>query len=311
MAISLRQLEVFCAVAVSRSFTSASHSLFISQSTVSQHIHELELSLGLKMFQRTRRTVALTPAAEILLERARDIFQRLEQAEIAAKTVRDPYCGRLSFGCASTTLLYHLPVILSEYMRQYPRVELRITGGSIQEVVAQIWSGALDVALVVPPLSSPALQKSMLVEEGFVWVLPSRHALAKRRAVQIQDLAEETFILLRQDQNTRKLIDRYFFSQRINPRVAAELAETEAIKAMVARGLGVSVLPESAFPGMRDKGIKTFPIPRQVLKRSLALVYPRARELRPPVMALIQLLQAHFHTKKVHDVPPAKTEKNR
>ena len=307
MAISLRQLEVFCAVAANRSFTSASHSLFISQSTVSQHIHELELSLGVKMFQRNKRTVSLTPAAEILLEHARDIFRRLEEAETATKTVREPFCGKLSFGCASTTLLYHLPAILSDYMRRYPKVELRIAGGSIQEVAAQMWSGALDLALVVPPLSSPALETTVLVEESFALVLSSRHALARRRTLHLRDLAEESFILLRQDQNTRKLIDRYFFSQRIHPRVAAELAETEAIKAMVARGLGVSLLPESAFSRMRDRGIKTFPIRRQDLRRSLAVVYPGARELRPPAVALIQVLEAYFR-RRSRDGAPAKID---
>jgi DNA-binding transcriptional LysR family regulator len=98
-----RQLEVFCAVAASRTFTGASHSLFISQSTVSQHVQELESDLGLKLFHRTRRTVTPTPAADVLLEHAHDIFRRLEEAETAAKTIRQPYCCKLSFGCASTT----------------------------------------------------------------------------------------------------------------------------------------------------------------------------------------------------------------
>jgi LysR family transcriptional activator of glutamate synthase operon len=106
---------------------------------------------------------------------------------------------------------------------------------------------------------------------------------------------------LRQDQNTRKLIDRYLFSQRVSPRVAAELAETEAIKAMVARGLGVSILPESAFSRTCDKGIRTFPIPLQELHRSLAVVYPRARELRPPAVALMQILEAYFHSARGSD----------
>src|SRR5262245_60926155 len=151
MPLNFRQLEVFRAVAETKSFTRASHMLFIAQSTVSQHIRELEESLNVKLFHRNRRNVSVTPAGENLLEHGRQIFRMLEDAEAAARTVKDPYCGKLSFGCASTTLLYHLPAILMEYMRRYPNVELKISGGTIQDVAMQMWSGALDLALVVLP----------------------------------------------------------------------------------------------------------------------------------------------------------------
>ena len=304
MPINFRQLEVFRAVAETKSFTRASHALFISQSTVSQHIRELEESLNVKLFHRNRRNVSVTPAGENLLAHGRQIFRMLDEAETAARTVKDPYCGKLSFGCASTTLLYHLPAILMEYTRKYPNVELKISGGTIQDVAMQMWSGALDLALVVQPINAPALEKIVLFEESFAAVVPARHALARKRNFAVTDLAGERFILHRQGQNTRKLIDRYLFNERITPRVAIELAETEAIKAMVARGLGVSILPESAFLNLQGRReIKTFPIPRKDLRRSLAVVYPRPRPLRPAAVALLELLQEHFRN------PIGKTDK--
>lgn len=298
MPINFRQLEVFRGVAETRSFTRASHVLFISQSTVSQHIRELEESLGVTLFDRNRRNISLTPAGENLLEHGRNIFRMLEAAETAAKTVHDPYCGKLSFGCASTTLLYHLPAILTEYAQKYPNVELNITGGTIQDVAMQMWSGSLDLAVVVLPLSSPALEKVVLFEESFVTVVPAGHPMAAKSRLGPGDLAGERFILPRPGQNTRKLIDRYLFKERVTPKVAIELAETEAIKAMVARGLGVSVLPESAFRnGISSEECKIFPIPRKDLRRSLAVVYPRPRALRPAATALIELLQQHLRKK--------------
>jgi DNA-binding transcriptional LysR family regulator len=296
MPINFRQLEVFRAVAETRSFTRASHVLFISQSTVSQHVRELEDSLGIKLFNRDRRKVWLTPAGEDLVERGQQIFRMLEEAETAVRTAKDPYCGKLAFGCASTTLLYHLPGILAEYIRRFPRVELKITGGTIQDVAAQLWSGALDFALVVLPLSSPALERMVLFEESFAIVLPAKHPLARRNRLQIADIAGERFILHQPGQNTRKLIDKYLFKKRITPHVAVELAETEAIKAMVARGLGVSMLPESALMEAQRQGLRGFPIARKDLKRSLAVVYPHPHTLRPPAGALIELLKAQMRT---------------
>lgn len=298
MSINFRQLEVFCAVAKTMSFTRASHMLFISQSTVSQHVREMEGALGVKVFSRNRRNISLTTAGENLLERSRNIFQLLEEAETEAKTATDPYRGKLSFGCASTTLLYHLPSILLEYTHKYPNVELNITGGTIQEVGAQMWSGALDLALVVLPLNSPAMETVVLFEESFVGVVPAKHRLADRLNLHVPDLAAERFILHRQGQNTRKLIDRFLFKLRITPQVTIELAETEAIKAMVAQGLGVSILPESAFLNARDqRDVRTFHIAKKNLKRSLAVVYPKPRTLRPPGVALVELLQKHFRSK--------------
>jgi DNA-binding transcriptional LysR family regulator len=294
MPINFRQLEVFRTVAETRSFTRASHVLFISQSTVSQHVRELEDSLGIQLFNRDRRKVWLTPAGEDLVERGRQIFRMLEEAETAVRTARDPYRGKVAFGCASTTLLYHLPGILVEYIRRFPGVELKITGGTIQDVAAQLWSGALDFALVVLPLSSPALERMVLFEEPFAMVLPAKHQLARRNRLQIAEVAGERFILHQPGQNTRKLIDKYLFKKRITPHVGVELAETEAIKAMVARGLGVSILPESALMEARRQGLRSFPIPRKDLKRSLAVVYPHLRTLRPPAVALIELLKAQM-----------------
>src|SRR5512133_497359 len=125
MAINFRQLQVFRAVAKARSFTRASQALFISQSTVSQHIHELEEMLHVKLFERTRRSVNLTSAGENLLRHGNQIFELLDQAENAVHTHTDPYSGKLSMGCASTTLLYQMPQVLVAYARKYPNVDLK------------------------------------------------------------------------------------------------------------------------------------------------------------------------------------------
>jgi DNA-binding transcriptional LysR family regulator len=295
VAINFRQLEVFRAVAESCSFTRASHVLFISQSTVSQHIRELEDSLRVKLFDRNRRNVSLTRAGERLLEHGRAVFQLLAEAENYTRTTTDPYSGTLSFGCASTTLLYHLPPILMEYMQRYPNVELKISDGTIEEIAAQIWSQSLDLALVVLPFSSPGLVKVPLFDERFVVAVPASSPLANRPRLELQELAGERFILHRQTQNTRRLVDRFLFKHRLTPKVGVELRETEAIKAMVKRGLGVSILPASAFlEPKQHPDIKIFPLPPKEIKRTLAVVFPKLKAPRPPARELIQLLLTRF-----------------
>lgn len=295
MPINFRQLQVFRAVAEARSFTRASHNLFISQSTVSQHIHELEEILRTKLFDRTRRAVSLTPAGENLLRHGNQIFQLLDEAENAVHTQADPYSGRLAMGCASTTLLYQMPTVLVDYARKYPNVDLKITGGTIREVASEMWGGTLDLAFVVLPLNAPNLRKIPVCDEPFLIVLPASHRLARRSTLDITELASERFILNLPGQNTRKLVNRFLFRHRIAPRIPIEVAETEAIKHMVAHGLGVSLLPASAFTHRKSmEGLKAFPISQVELKRSLAIVYPKQKTLGPPAMAMIEMLQAHF-----------------
>ena len=295
MSISFRQLEVFCAVAESLSFTRASQTLFISQSTVSPHIRELEDQLTVRLFDRNRRKVALSPAGVELLARGRGIFRMLQEAESATRSQADPFAGKVSFGCASTTLLYQLPPMLAAYARQYPSVELNIVSGSIQEISAQLADRTLDLALVVLPLNAPGMRRTILKDERFVAVLPAQHPLRKEKLLRAQDLAGERFILHRAGQNTRRLIEQFFLRSKVCLDVAFELADTEVIKEMVAHGLGISILPASTFPpGRERRDLVTVPVGGKELVRRLALVYPVARPLLPAVEALATHLKRHL-----------------
>ena len=295
MSVSFRQLEVFCAVAEQLSFTRASQTLFISQSTVSQHVRELEELLAVRLFDRTRRTVALSSAGVKLLAHGRRIFQMLEEAESATRAESDPFSGKVSFGCASTTLLYQLPPILAGYARQYPQVELNIVSGSVQEIAAQLGDKSLDLALVVLPLSSPGMKRTILQEEPFVAVLPARHALSRAKMLHAQDLAQERFILHRAGQNTRRLIEQFFVRSQVRIDVAFELSDTEVIKEMVAHGLGVSILPASTFPpGRQRPDLRTIPVGGKDLHRKLALIYPSAKRQSAAAKELAGHLIRHF-----------------
>lgn len=295
MSVSFRQLEVFCTVAEHLSFTRASQVLFISQSTVSQHVRELEEQLNVRLFDRNRRKVALSAAGRQLLEHGRRIFEMLEAAEWATRSQADPFAGKVTFGCASTTLLYQLPPILSAYARSHPDVELNILSGSIQEIAAQLADGSLDLALVVLPLNSPGTKRTILKEEGFVAVLPRKHPLAKAKQLMAQDLAQERFILHRAGQNTRRLIEQFFVRSKVRLRVAYEFADTEVIKEMVSHGLGVSILPESTFPPNRPRpDLRIVPVGGADLHRKLALVYASTQRRLPAVEALASHLERHF-----------------
>lgn len=295
MPITFRQAEVFRAVAQDNSFSRASHRLLVSQSTVSEHIRALEEVLERKVFQRSRRRVELTSAGEHLLTYVERVFQLLEEAETAAKTSDDPFSGKVSFACASSTLLYQLPPILVEYSRSYPRVQLSILTDSIEGVTAELRAGVVDLALVAFPVSGRDFRKIALFDEAFVVILPTAHPLAGKSTIRIKELAGEPFILYRQGTNARRTIDRLFHKERFGPRIVMELNHTEAIKEMVANGFGVSLVPTSAFlTRTPTRDVAMLAIKGGGLKRSIGLIYLRSRAMSPSAKALLQLFQSHY-----------------
>lgn len=298
MSISFRQLEVFRAVAEMKNFTQASQKLLVSQSTVSEHIRQLEEALSTEVFDRSQRSVNLTPAGERLFEYATNIFSLLEKAEISAKYAPNEFAGRISIGCGSTTLLYLLPPVLKDFARKYPRMELQVKSyNTIQPLLSDLRSGTIEMAVVILPVSGPEIHKTILLQESFCIVLPRRHPLlkSKRKHIGIRDTLDEPFILYQQFTNTRKIIDHFFHRMKIVPKVAMQLEDIEAIKEMVASGFGISLLPESAFlVHQRNDELVRIPVPLERLKREVGLIKMRTKSFPPGAQALVDILLQRF-----------------
>lgn len=241
--VTLRQLRVFAAAAKSLSFGKAAEELHLTPPAVSMQIRELEGHVGLPLFDRTGRQVALTVTGEYLLAYVRKILATLKDAEDAIARFRGLQGGRLVIGMVSTAK-YFLPRLLAQFREEHPEVELRLlVSGNREQLVAAMQRNEVDLAVMGRPPREIATRAEPFAAHPHVIITPPDHALAKTMGhVPAQMLAKFPFIVREPGSGTRAAMEKYFADHRVEPRIAMEMASNESIKQAVMAGLGIAFL---------------------------------------------------------------------
>jgi DNA-binding transcriptional LysR family regulator len=294
--MDLHQLRVFQAAAKCGGFTLASQQLHLSQSTVSQHIKQLEEELGCQLFLRVGKRVLVTEAGNLLLQYSEKIFHDLKNAEMAVREINAMKRGAVRLGVGATTLTYRLPHILGDYNRRFPDIELIVLTGTTESLLEAVKSQHIDLAIVMStPVSPPGLTITPLGREELVVVVNRDHPLARKSTLKAADLSSLRFILYEKNTAMQNLIDGYFKSLRVTPRIAMEVESIEAIKSLISAGLAASILPLCAVgehpltARLRVMRVKGKPLVRELGLAALdAVILPNAiRELATALIAAL------------------------
>ncbi|HEV2448027.1 MAG TPA: LysR substrate-binding domain-containing protein [Candidatus Sulfopaludibacter sp.] len=271
--MELNQLRVFQAAARYGGFTRASEQLHLSQSTVSQHIQQLEREVGCALFLRVGKRVLLSEAGELLLQYAERIFRDVENAEMALRELNSLQRGTVRLGVGATTLTYRLPKVLGEYKRRFPEIDLVVETGTTEFLLQAVRTHSLDLAIVMSPEPMAALNLRLLGKEELVVVLNRHHPLARRQVLEPQDLQKLRFIFYPSRTAMQNLIDSYFEGLEIRPAVAMEIESIEAIKSVARAGLGASIVPLCAVAERTQSAhLKVLRVKGRPLFRQLGLV---------------------------------------
>ncbi|CAA9522202.1 MAG: hypothetical protein AVDCRST_MAG79-264 [uncultured Thermoleophilia bacterium] len=241
--MELRQLRYFVAVAEELHFRRAAERLHVAQPGVSQQIISLEAELGVRLLDRDRRTVALTPAGTALLEEARAVLAGVDRARARTQAAGSGVTGRLRLSLTRSLTGGLAGRIVDAYRGRFPEVELELSAGHTSLHVEQLREGAIDVAFVRPPLNDPLIAELELAREPLVCVLPSQHRLARRRRVSREDLRDEPLVWWARDHGPGpwdEMLAQVYGRGGTPPIVRTEPAE-ERILSAVAEGLGVSL----------------------------------------------------------------------
>lgn len=244
--MDIRQLEAVAAVARLGSFTRAAEELFVAQPALSATVRRLEDELGLRLFDRTTRRVALTPAGEAFVRRAERVLGDLRELRAEMAEHAGAAQGRLRIG-AWYTVDPWLPEMLAPFHAAHPAVEVTVREVNSDRMLDLLRAGDLDVALPVlrPGLDLDEIELLPYIEEPFVLAAPPGSALAAKRSATLADVAGEPLITFNPGSSLRRLVEQAFAAAGLEPRVALETIETSAARAMVSSGLGVAVLPAS------------------------------------------------------------------
>lgn len=241
--MELHQLRYLIAVAETGNFTRAAERVNVTQPSLSQQIINLEKELGHKLFHRLGRRAVPTEAGIALLTRARRVLLELDDA---AKELSDsPDLGRhIYIGGIPTVVPYLFPQLIDECRQRYPHLIIHTRENFRGQLVRAVLEGELDLGLVSLPIKEPRLSIEPIFTEPLLLVVGKDHPLASVATVTANDLANQTFILLGESSSVAMQIQRFCGDHDFEPRIGHRCAQIKTVKALVAMGLGISILPK-------------------------------------------------------------------
>ena len=291
--MELRHLRYFVAVAEERHFGRAAARLHIAQPPLSQQIRRFEAELGEPLLYRTTRSVELSPAGEVLLERGREILAAVDSAvEDARRAARGEY-GRLAIGFTGSSTYALLPALAAALRRELPGVMVDLRGELLTPAqVAQLLDGTLDLGLLRPPVHERDLQTEVLGSEALVAVLPAAHPLADAEAVPLEQLEGEPFVTYPSHFRSvvHDAVEDACAAHGFKPVAAHEVAETATLVSFVAAGLGVSLVPASVA-NMTVHGAVYRPLEEDSTRVELAVAW-RGDDERPVLARALDVIRS-------------------
>ncbi|WP_150266754.1 LysR family transcriptional regulator [Paenibacillus tepidiphilus] len=246
--MELRQLQYFLKVAQREHVTKAAEELHVAQSAVSRQIHQLEQELGVDLFMQKGRNLQLTPVGQLFRKRVEALLKELDRSVAEVHEFLDPERGEIRIGFPHSLGTHLIPTIVAEFRRYYPNVRFRFKQGTYSSLIKDVLSGEVDLAFISPfPENDGQVAGDIVMTEDLFAILPQNHPLANETEIRLEQLKEEKFVLFSQGYSLRPIVWQACLAAGFKPQIAFEGGETDTIRGLVAAGMGVSLLPETAL----------------------------------------------------------------
>ncbi|HAF44070.1 MAG TPA: LysR family transcriptional regulator [Gallionellaceae bacterium] len=238
---TLRQLELFEAIARLGSFTRAAEELFLTQPTVSMQIKKLTDTVGMPIFEQVGKKIYLTEIGQALLQCSKGISEHLANFEMIAADMKGLKKGKLRLAVV-TTAKYFAPRLLGSFSQRYPGVEVSLIVTNRERLLERAANNLDDLYILGQPPDDANVVAEAFLENYLVVIAPADHPLAKVKNIPPAKLAKEPFLLREEGSGTRIAVERLFEHLGLKINMRMELGSNEAIKQSVIGGLGISVL---------------------------------------------------------------------
>ena len=284
--ITFRQLETFAEVARQQSFTRAAEALHLTQPAVSIQIRQIVETIGLPLFEQNGREIALTAAGEELLTTVHDLDDAWNRFESAIDDLKGFKRGKLRIGLV-TTAKHFLPRMLGDFYRRYPDIDIQLEIANRQGIVERLLGNQDDLYVMSYPPTNLDIVSQPFLDNEYVVLAPEAH-WAVGKALTLQELATEPFLLREQGSGSRHVIDQHMRDTGVQLKVRLSLASNEAIRELVASGMGLTVLSRQALgdrPG--HDGLAILDVAGFPLKRQWNVVHLRGKVLSLPAKAFL------------------------
>ena len=291
MEINFHQLEIFLCVARDRSFSKAAANLRISQPSVSIQIKKLEDFLQVKLFERLGRQIYLTREGAAVLGHVKQLTDVISNLESDLKELKGIGRGQVSAGCSRVPSATLVPLAVVKFKDQYPETEISIKTGRPYEIEQWILSNDVDLGVIEGDPASALILKEPWYEDELVLILSRRSHLLKRRQLSLKEVLDEPF-LLQAPWGRPTFIERVFSKKGNIIKKPVTLGSREAVKAGVAAGYGVSLLPKSVIDTeLRAGMLKTKAIHDLDVAYPMNIIYHRDKQLSISARAFLEILR--------------------
>ena len=241
MHITIRQLQVFEAVARQLSFTRAAEELHLTQPAVSMQVKQLESSVGLSLFEQLGKRVFMTQAGETMLRHAQTVMRHLATAREEMDELKGVDSGRLRIAVAST-VNYFATRLLATFARLHPSVQITLDVTNRETLLQKLEDNQPDIVLMGKPPKDLDLDADAFMDNPLIMIARPDHPLSKRRSIALKELNEETFVVRESGSGTRIAMERFFDQKSFAPSATIEMTGNETIKQSVDAGLGLAIV---------------------------------------------------------------------
>lgn len=290
--MNLDTLRIFCSVVAQKSFSRGAAVNKVSQSAATQAVRRLERELGVELIDRTRRPFVLTPAGEICYEAFREVVELYDSAIARLQTLRAEVAGTVRVGAIYSVGLHDMSECMREFLRRYPRAQVRLEFLHPSRIYEGVLSGELDIGIVSYPQASPEIDVIPLREERMVAVCAPDHRFASRHEIDVSELAGEPFVTFDRGLSIRRHIDRYLRERNVSVQIVMAFDNIETIKQAVEVGIGVSILPEPTIRREAVAGsLKVLNLKPDELTRPIGIIHHHRKVFAPALAKFIDLLK--------------------
>ena len=290
MHAELRHLTAFLAVARLTSFTRAAALLRVSQPALTVQIKQLEAALGVRLFDRNNRRVALTPAGRDLRPALERVVLDYEAAARYARDLAGQRRGAVTVAALPSIAAGLLPRALRLLADRHHGVVVRVRDVVAGRIIELVKSGDVDFGVGSLVRPDPDLVAEPMFTDRLCAFAPDGHPLTRRRDLTLRELSRWPLILTSADSSVRQLVERALEHARLAAAIAHEATYMTTALGMVKAGLGVAVLPEAALTVETSGGLRGIPIRRPVLRREISVIRAAGRSLSPAARTLVDAL---------------------
>ncbi|WP_455204388.1 LysR substrate-binding domain-containing protein [Kaarinaea lacus] len=287
--MNLRDLKYIIAVADTQHFGKAAERCFVSQPTLSGQIRKLEDELGVAIFERTNRSVEITPVGEVIVNHARKMMEQADAIQQFARAHQDPLSGPLRVGAIPTLSPYLMPLILAPLKKQHPQLKLVLSEEVTDTLLQRLHNHEIDAALLATSVNAQELESLPLFDEPFWIAYPREHPFYTKQKITLRDLHSENLLLLAEGHClAEQAMDVCRIKERQSQGEMADLraASLETLIQLVAAGFGTTLVPALAMRGSwtSGSGVVAQPLTISNASRRVSLVFrhsfPRYAALR-------------------------------